>query len=442
MTTDTNHIFYKINMIGFISILFLWGISILFIPKKTFSEIEKRPLKAFPAFSTHEVFYNKYTDSLDTYIADNFALRDYFVNLSFSLKALRGWKSDEFGTYDVALDLDAGVGEMEENLDSLMKNGGEAKDVENLGKVLFYKGRAIQRFGGVNKTKYGLSSEYNAKVINAYQDSLGKNVRVFSVIAPSAGEILLPSEFLSKQRSECSDIKEIEGMLYPHIKKADVCIELHRRKDQYLYFSTDHHWTGRGAYCGYVAFCKAAGFTPLALESMEHHVISGGFLGSLYRLTKDPRLAANPDSVEYFKVPNKHKAFEVAGQRYDKKNKKMLYVEFAKGENSYGVFLGDDYPLMCVETNVKNGRTAMIIKNSYGNPFSTFLAAHYERIFIADYRKFKGNIVDFCRKNGVNDFIVFQNSFSANTVSHTEKIQKMLTAPMKVNAIAVDTLPF
>ncbi len=443
---DNNFKYDQYSVFFFVALLFTWGLSILILPKQAYSESEKRALKDFPEFSTQEFFYNKYSDSLDAYLADNFTLRDLFVDFSFSLKRMRGFQSDELATYDVAFDLDAGVDEMSEtrggattkiSRDSLMKNGGLARDVQDIGKVLFYKGNAIQRFGGVHRTENGLSTEFNASIINAYYDSLGKDLRLFSVITPSAGELLLPSEYLSNKRSECGNIQSIYDMLHPAVKRADVCVELHRHKDEYLYFATDHHWTGRGAYYGFVAFCKEAGITPIPLDSLERHCIHN-FLGRLHALTKDPRLANNPDSVEYFKVPSQHKTWLMEGKNYNKKKQKLMYCDFATGINSYGVFLGRDHPLMCIETDVDNERTVMVIKNSYGNPFSTYLAAHYQRMFIADYRKFKGNIVDFCRKNGVDDLILFQNSFSANTGSHVTKIKSMLTSKTKCSVIPRD----
>ena len=49
----------------------------------------------------------------------------------------------------------------------------------------------------------------------------------------------------------------------------DAYTNLLLHNDEYLYFATDHHWTGLGAYYAYQPFCEQAGFEPVPLESME-----------------------------------------------------------------------------------------------------------------------------------------------------------------------------
>ena len=128
-------------------------------------------------------------------------------------------------------------------------------------------------------------------------------------------------------------------------------------------------------------------------------------------------------------MPNQHQAYKVEGTDYSLKRKKYLYVDFLGEQVGYGVFIGGDYPLFCVETDVANERTALVIKNSFGNAFAPYLAAHYKPVFVIDYRKFKGNMGDFCRKNKVTDLIIMHNSFSANTASHIAQVQAMLHKP-------------
>ncbi|MBQ1921497.1 MAG: hypothetical protein II188_03110, partial [Ruminococcus sp.] len=54
---------------------------------------------------------------------------------------------------------------------------------------------------------------------------------------------------------------------------------MHHR-DEYLYFHTDHHWTGRAAYYAYADFCKTAGVDAIPLDSMTAQKIEG-YWGSL-----------------------------------------------------------------------------------------------------------------------------------------------------------------
>ena len=436
--------------IAFFSLLLIWGALIFVLPAREYSEIEKRELKRLPAFSVQKFVQKQYADSLDGYLADNFAFRDAFVNLSFFIKEKRGYKSAELGIFEGNIDLDAGAIEVADSnsqnstaIDTaIYNNEGAAQDVERLhSKLLIINGRAVQIFGGENKTGYGMSTEYCAKMANQYADSLKGLARVFLAIAPASGELFLPTAYKQEQLSQRKDEHYCIKTAYSYLRAAvgvDIASELHAHKNEYLYFGTDHHWTGRGAYYGYRAFCRQAGLNPVPLDSFRRKVIPN-FLGSLYRLTRDSRLANNPDSVEYFIPRVRTVAYNMEGANYTQKVKKQVWAEIAKGENSYGVFLSRDYPLMCIDTDVANDKVVLIIKNSYGNPFSTFLVSHYSRILAVDYRKFKGNILALARQHRVSEVIICQGVFAANTASHTQMIQNLLFNKLIVPTIARDT---
>ena len=83
-----------------------------------------------------------------------------------------------------------------------------------------------------------------------------------------------------------------------NIKKVWAIDEIRKHRTEYIYFNTDHHWTSLGAYYAYRAFCFTAGLTPVSLDTIAYKT-KPSFLGSLYRLTRDPGLQSNPDSVRY-----------------------------------------------------------------------------------------------------------------------------------------------
>jgi hypothetical protein len=179
-----------------------------------------------------------------------------------------------------------------------------------------------------------------------------------------------------------------------------------QHQDEYIYFASDHHWTGLGAYYAYTAFCQAAGLKPTSLSKMTKKV-KKNFLGTLYNLTKDESIKNNKDSVEYFIPPVTTET--------------KIFAEYAAGGNSYGVFLGGDIPHMKIKTSVKNGRSVVLIKNSFGNPFATFLVNNYETVHVVDYRYFNKGLLNLIKSEGIDDVIFFHNVFSANTLSHTQR---------------------
>jgi hypothetical protein len=98
-------------------------------------------------------------------------------------------------------------------------------------------------------------------------------------------------------------------------------------------------------------------------------------------------------------------------------------------ENAFGylVFLGGDAPMLRVETSVKNGKRAILIKNSYGNAFAPYLVAHYEELIFLDYRRFTGRVMDLIESRTMKTDLIFLNGIlSANGPHHIRSLGKML----------------
>ena len=103
-----------------------------------------------------------------------------------------------------------------------------------------------------------------------------------------------------------------------------------------------------------------------------------------------------------------------------------IMADYAAGANMYSVFLHGDQPLTEIRTENKNGRKAVVVKESFGNAFAPFLTAHYETVYIVDQRYFELNLPDFIRQNGVTDLIFINNVFAANTPVQIQWIQGLM----------------
>ena len=51
----------------------------------------------------------------------------------------------------------------------------------------------------------------------------------------------------------------------------------------------------------------------------------------------------------------------------------------------------------------------MVVKESYGNAFVPYLADHYEKIYVIDYRYWKGSISDLAKQHKAQDVIFINN---------------------------------
>lgn len=411
-------------------VLLLTGMGVLFfvMPKKAVSEFEKRPLSSFPKYSWEKLANGKFVDSIDLYYSDNFPFRDNFVALAFQIKQHRGIVSKDIAFYNESIDFDAGTETLKDSLDNKEEevsfyNDGDSKDVKNLSSgLLIYNGMAIQMFGGSKNTAIYLS-----KVVNEVRKKLPDHVNVHLGITPTHGEFYLPSEYANKKTSERKLIDTAYMYLDKGVSSFDITSELYKHKNEYIFFNTDHHWTGTGAYYAYVAFCKKNSLTPVPLAEMRRAVIPK-FLGSLYRITKDKRLEDKIDSVVYHKVPISNVTYQLSGKGYGNIQKSNLYIENARGGNAYGVFLGGDIPALCVVSKQQNGKRILILKNSFGNAIAPYFVSHFERTYVCDYRYFDCNLKDFIEKNEITDVLIFHNSFSANTSSHADQLRQILNS--------------
>ncbi|MFB6732621.1 DHHW family protein, partial [Bacillus mobilis] len=90
---------YKYTMAGLLS-LFIGGMfSInLLTPNKTFSDAENRKLEQFPTFSFQNLIEKKFTSNYEKYISDQFAFRDFWINVKSDIDYTLG-KKENNGVY-------------------------------------------------------------------------------------------------------------------------------------------------------------------------------------------------------------------------------------------------------------------------------------------------------------------------------------------------------
>ena len=81
--------------------------------------------------------------------------------------------------------------------------------------------------------------------------------------------------------------------------------------------------------------------------------------------------------------------------------------------NKYLCFISGDTLLSRFTTGVKNGKSILVIKESYGNAFVPWLLNHYENVYVCDPRQGTINIPSFVRDNNVDDVLAINYAFSA-----------------------------
>ena len=415
--------FRKIVEIAF-SLLFaatmlIGGTLFLFMTKKHVSVEEKRTLAPPPQFSVSNFFSGKFADQAEAYYDDNFVLRDVWLDIADKIKAMRGWQAKD------GIQLVSNDEEKTSTPGADPETAARApvpidEEDQRVKALIVSKGRAIQMFGGTKATVKPF-----ADLMNSYQAVLGPSVKIYAMPIPSGSDFFLPREVFGGALRERKNFQDFFAMLDPRIVRVPAYENIAPHTAEYIWLKTDHHWTGLGAYYAYRAFAKSADFAPLPLNRLTHKTLSKPFLGSLYYRTRSQSLADNPDTMHYYKIPNATRS-HIIRSGLEGGTPAELYYEKTGGGNSYGVFLGGDNPLMRVETGIKSGRKILIVKDSYGNAFAPYLAAHYAEVWIIDYRYFKGSIPALMKRHGIRELVYAHNSFAMNTMGTVHYGKAML----------------
>ena len=77
-------------------------------PRSTYSELEKRELKTFPAFSPEKLAEGRWTSEVSSWFSDSEPFRDHFMALSMEIKDLIRWNTgEEHITFHASIDSDS-----------------------------------------------------------------------------------------------------------------------------------------------------------------------------------------------------------------------------------------------------------------------------------------------------------------------------------------------
>ena len=96
-----------INVALFVSLLTIGGIASLSIKSAGVSEMENRKLAKFPTYSDSALKSGEYFRQIDMYYADNFPMRDKWIDFSAFFRSNLGFQSSEIKIYDPANDTEA-----------------------------------------------------------------------------------------------------------------------------------------------------------------------------------------------------------------------------------------------------------------------------------------------------------------------------------------------
>lgn len=252
-----------------------------------------------------------------------------------------------------------------------------------------------------------------ASLVNKVAGELQGQTTVYALTIPTGYGVKLPNDIQKKLPAYSNQGESIEK-LFAKLDSSIVpvrCFDnLMAHRDEYLYFRTDHHWNGIGAYYAYEAFCEAKGVTPYTMEQRKLLTFDG-FLGTLYANSSYDSSLLPADTVYAYKPYSDSTSMTF----YDNSGngtawQVVMDVTGWDAGTLYNTFAAGDNPLSVLTNSaVTDGSVCVVVKESYGNALMPYLIDHYSTIYEIDYRYWNGNIVEFAKEKGADDLIFANN---------------------------------
>lgn len=298
----------------------------------------------------------------------------------------------------------------------------ELDDGEWLGSVVVAgHGKNVRALSAFNGT-FEAGKKY-ADTVNKYREDLGSAINIYTMNMPTSAAYYLPKNLKDQFTSQHDCITNIGNNL-SGVMNIDVYDTLDAHKGEYIYSRTDHHWQPLGAYYAAQVFSQKAQFDFPDLKTYKEYKIEN-FVGTMYAYSNyDEELNQNPDTFIYHK-PDNDSQLKVTYYNEafaDPQYGGSLFFDYAEGINCYSAILGTDDIIAEIETPVHNGRTLVIIKDSFGNALVPYLTHGFEKIYVVDFRYCEVNSADFIRKVGATDVLFAVSLAAAHTESHINAI--------------------
>lgn len=274
-----------------------------------------------------------------------------------------------------------------------------------------------------------VTSKY-AALVSEVADSLNGKTKVYSLIIPTSYGVTLPDDIktqIANYADQGENIAKVFSKMSENVTPVYCYDDLMTHRDEYLYFRTDHHWNGKGAYYAYAAFCRTKGIEPFTLEKREKKEFDG-FLGTMYQNNGKDENLLPADTVEAFLPVSANAAMKFTntdGTTYDWPIVKDV-SEWSSGAK-YNTFAGSDNPITeFTNPDVADGSVLIVVKESFGNALLPYLVDHYSKIYEIDYRYWKGNLVSFAEEVGADDLLFANNIMMTSTSLLVGNLSKII----------------
>ena len=324
--------------LSLIGILSVWNI---LQKDRTFSENENRYLAQAPSLDFNHIFSGNFDDDFETWFTDQFVGRDTWISTKAFFKKITG-------------------------------------SIENNDVYYGKNDYLIRRFQSYPERTF----TQNIGVLQAFTEETGIKMNILLVpTICNANPSLLPKGSWNIDQENL--IKRVMNELpeHNHILVGDSL-----RKQQDVYFKTDHHWNEKGAYIAYEEIAKNV--LKKEPNPFKYELASASFYGTMY--SRSGAFWSKPDSI-YTILPEKEYPLTITYEKELQAN--SIYVpERLEEKDKYTYYLDGNHPYIHISCLNNTGKHAVVIKDSYAHILMPYLISEYEEIDMVDLRYYHNSV--------------------------------------------------
>ena len=217
--------------------------------------------------------------------------------------------------------------------------------------------------------------------------------------------------------TEGQQINRLYDSLSGGIRKIDAYNILKMLKDNYIYYRSDTKWTSYGAYCVYRTVIQKLGFQPITYDKYTIRHVTDNFRGDLYNRTL--YTGVRSDLLDIYEYPDGSQILTCMSVDKDGRIEERSFydMDMLETEDMYRMYLGENVPVLEIETDVNNQRKLLVIKDSYADCFIPFLTQHFSRITVVSPEDMDGVLSDYV---DVSDYEQTLMLFGIENIGNTE----------------------
>ena len=355
----------------FLTALFTLSAVLLIAAPKNYSSREKRYLTTAPQVDAEVLKSAQLSQKLETWAADQFPFRDFFVGVCAYFDLLCGRNTAQ-------------------------------------GVLLGKNGRMFAA-----PAAYDISRlEANLAAVEAF--ALQSPVQTFLLAVPESAYIYDEALPVFAPEYRDGELLAQTGEALSAAQYIDAAAALEKAHEtETLYYKTDHHLTSAGSYRVYEALCSALGLDPFARESfvVERY---GDFYGTAWSASGYWLHAA--DEIELWRWEGDQEV-SVEIPETQTIHSGIFFTEHLENEDKYPVYLDGNHALTKLHNDAAPEGTLILIKDSFAHCEAGFHSRHYQDIYLVDLRYYKDAVSRLVGQTGAQTVCVFYGLANLTTDS-------------------------